>query len=351
MYDWKKIILKIDDNMKRAIEVLNEESLRIALVADNRGKLLGTVTDGDIRRALINKKGLETHLSEIMHHSPITISKGDSRQKILSIMRREGLIQLPVIDEKGVIVGLKSITNTIQNATYDNIVFLMAGGFGTRLKPLTDSIPKPLLMIGEKPILGIILDQFIEAGFYNFVISTHYKAEMFHNYFGDGTKWNVNIEYVHEENPLGTAGALGLLPKDYTDLPILVMNGDLLTKVNFNNFLKFHNKNNGVASICVREYDVQVPYGVINSSNHKLTGIVEKPVNKYFVNAGIYAINPLLLENLDGKTHIDMPELLQNKINEDEEVSVYPLHEYWLDIGQIEQLKQAQKDSKSILGW
>jgi len=208
-----------------------------------------------------------------------------------------------------------------------------------------------LLMIGDKPILEIILDQFIEAGFYNFVISTHYKAEMFHNYFGDGAKWNVNIEYVHEQIPLGTAGALGLLPNDYTDLPILVMNGDLLTKINFRSFLKFHNKNNGVATVCVREFNMQVPYGVINSSNQKLTGIEEKPVSKYFVNAGIYAINPLLLEGLDGETYIDMPELLQNKINEDEEISVYPLHEYWLDIGEIEQLKQAQKDSKSILGW
>jgi len=351
MYDWKKIILKIDDNMRRAIEVLNEESLRIVLVADKRNKLLGTVTDGDIRRAMIQKKGLETPLGDIMHQNPTTVSKNHSREKILAIMQREGLLQLPVINETGVIVGLKSITNTIQNDIHDNVVFLMAGGFGTRLKPLTDSTPKPLLMIGRKPILEIILDQFIEAGFYNFVISTHYKAEMFHNYFGDGDKWNVNIDYVHEDSPMGTAGALGLLRNDFTDLPILVMNGDLLTKVNFENFLKFHNKNDGIASMCVRGYDMQVPYGVINSSNHKLTGIVEKPVNKYFVNAGIYIINPLLLENLDGKTYIDMPDLLQKTINDGEEVNVFPLHEYWLDIGQLEQLKQAQKDSKNILGW
>ena len=350
MNNWKKVILKASNTMGKAIEVLEVEGQGIIMVADNQNKLIGTITDGDIRRALMQQKDVNTLLEEIMHQNPTTVSIEHSREQILSIMNQESILQLPVIDEQGTIVGLKSITNTIEADKHDNIVFLMAGGFGTRLKPLTNNTPKPLLMIGEKPILEIILDQFIESGFHNFVISTHYKAKMLQEYFGDGSNWGVNIEYIYEENPIGTAGALGLLRQNITNLPILVMNGDLLTKVDFESFLNFHNKNTGVASICVREYDMQVPYGVVNSSKHKLTGIVEKPTHKYFVNAGIYIINPSLLESLDGKTYLDMPDLLQHQINQDFEVNVFPLHEYWLDIGQLEQLQQAQQDSKSIFG-
>jgi NDP-sugar pyrophosphorylase family protein len=285
-----------------------------------------------------------------MHKNPTTISVEHSKEQILSIMKKEGILQLPVIDKESVIIGLKNITHTIEFNKHDNVVFLMAGGFGTRLKPLTNNIPKPLLLIGEKPILEIILDQFIASGFYNFVISTHYKAKMVQEYFGDGSNWGVTIEYVYEEKPIGTAGALGLLSQNITNLPLIVMNGDLLTKVDFESFLNFHNKYTGEASICVREYNVEVPYGVVNSSKNKLTNIIEKPTHKHFVNAGIYIINPSILESLDGKTYLDMPDLLQNQIKKGFEVNVFPLHEYWLDIGQLEQLQKAQKDSKNIFG-
>ncbi len=208
MNNWKKVILKASNTMGKAIEVLEVEGQGIIMVSDNQNKLIGTVTDGDIRRALMQQKDLNTLLEEIMHQNPTTVSIEHSREQILSIMNQESILQLPVIDEQGTIVGLKSITNTIEADKHDNIVFLMAGGFGTRLKPLTNNTPKPLLMIGEKPILEIILDQFIESGFHNFVISTHYKAKMLQEYFGDGSNWGVNIEYIYEENPIGTAGAL-----------------------------------------------------------------------------------------------------------------------------------------------
>ena len=350
MNNWKKVILKPSNTMSNALEVLETEGLGIIMVADNYNKLLGTVTDGDIRRALMQQKDANTLLEDIMRKNPFTVSVEHSREQVILIMKQERILQLPVIDEHGVIVDLEIITNTLEVEKRENIVFLMAGGFGTRLKPLTDNTPKPLLMIGDKPILEIILDQFIEFGFNNFIISTHYKALMLHEYFGDGSKWDINIEYVYEESPIGTAGALGLLQKNITNLPILVMNGDLLTKVDFESFLNFHNTSAGIASICVREYDMQVPYGVVNSSNHKLTNIVEKPINKYFVNAGIYIINPSLLESLDGKTYLDMPDLLQQQVNKKFEVNVFPLHEYWLDIGHLENLQQAQRDSKNIFG-
>jgi dTDP-glucose pyrophosphorylase/predicted transcriptional regulator len=348
MNNWKKVILKPSNTMSKALEALETEGLGIIMVADNHNKLLGTVTDGDIRRALMQQKDANTLLEDIMRKNPITISAKHTQEQVISIMKQERILQLPVVDELGVIVDLEMITDALDVEKRENIVFIMAGGFGTRLQPLTDNTPKPLLMIGDKPILEIILNQFIESGFHNFIISTHYKAIMLHEYFGDGSKWGINIEYVYEESPIGTAGALGLLQKNITNLPILVMNGDLLTKVDFESFLNFHNTNTGIASICVREYDMQVPYGVVNSSNHKLTGIVEKPINKFFVNAGIYIINPSVLESLDGKTYLDMPDLLQRQVNKNFEVNVFPLHEYWLDIGHLENLQQAQRDSKSI---
>ena len=177
------------------------------------------------------------------------------------------------------------------------------------------------------------------------MISTHYKAQMLKDYFGDGTKWDVSISYVYEVDPLGTAGSLGLIPKINDDLPIIVMNGDLLTKIDFKTFLNFHSSNLGVASICVREYDLTVPYGVVESSNQSLISIKEKPVYKFFVNAGMYILNQSLLKSLDGKTYLDMPILLENQLKKGLKVNVFPVHEYWLDIGQIEQFEQAERES------
>jgi len=334
--------------MKEAIKVLNEEALRIIMVVDDNQKLIGTITDGDIRRALIEHKDMKVQLGEIMHTSPSTISDNLSEKQILTLMKQKNVLQLPILDNEDKVIGLKTLQNTYEVEKHDNTVFLMAGGFGIRLHPLTENIPKPLLKIGTSPILEIILKQLIESGFNNFVISTHYKAQMLKDYFGDGSKWDVSINYVYEESPLGTAGSLGLMPKINNDLPVLMMNGDLLTKVNFNSFLNFHNNHSGIASMCVREYDFEVPYGVVKSKNQKLKSIVEKPIHKFFVNAGIYLLNQSLIKKLDGISRIDMTSLLESQINDGLEVNIFPLHEYWLDIGQHEQLEQAKKDSKRV---
>ncbi len=348
MYEWRKVILKSNCTMKEAIKVLNEEALRIIMVVDDNQKLIGTITDGDIRRALIEHKDMKVQLGEIMHTSPSTISDNLSEKQILTLMKQKNVLQLPILDNEDKVIGLKTLQNTYEVEKHDNTVFLMAGGFGVRLHPLTEKIPKPLLKIGTSPILEIILKQLIESGFNNFVISTHYKAQMLKDYFGDGSKWDVSINYVYEENPLGTAGSLGLMPKINNDLPVLMMNGDLLTKVDFNSFLNFHNNHSGIASMCVREYDFEVPYGVVKSKNQKLKSIVEKPIHKFFVNAGIYLLNQSLIKKLDGISRIDMTSLLESQINDGLEVNIFPLHEYWLDIGQHEQLEQAKKDSKRV---
>lgn len=346
MYQWKKVLLAPDDDMTKAIQVLNEEALRIVLVVDNDGRLLGTITDGDIRRALLQHLGPTSKVTQIMHTEPTVASVEDNRDTILSVMKNKGLLHVPVLDAGGRVVGLETLQHLIEEIKFDNPVVLMAGGFGKRLRPLTNDIPKPLLKVGSKPILQTIMERAINSGFHNFFISTHYKAEMVRDYFGDGGRWGVNIRYIYEEKPLGTAGALGLLPESLPELPVLIMNGDLLTEVNFEHLLRFHNEQGGVATICVRKNEFQVPYGVIDAKGSRVVKIVEKPVHSFFVNAGIYVLNPEVVNSIRNKGYLDMPQLLEECISEGKEVSMFPLHEYWLDIGRLEEFERANREFK-----
>ena len=349
MCNWKQILLKPDNTLEEAIKTLHEGGCRITLIIDDDGKLLGTLTDGDVRRALIKHISMDDLVVEVMNNKPETALKSDQRRQILSMMRKKKFLHMPIVNEQGVLVGLETLQHLIKNISYDNPVLLMAGGFGTRLLPLTKETPKPLLKVGKLPILETIITQFIDAGFHNFYISTHYKAEMVRKHFGDGSAWGVSIQYIHETKPMGTAGSLGLLPRDIQDLPILVMNGDLLTKVNFEHLLEFHKEQGGVATMCVREYDFQVPYGVIESKECRITSIVEKPVHQFFVNAGIYVLDPTLVKSVDGKTYLDMPSLLESRIENGEQVDTFPLHEYWIDIGHLEEFERANREVVNII--
>ena len=344
MHNWKKTILKQSNTMQDAVKVLDDEALGIVMIVNGDNKLIGTVTDGDIRRGLIKHLSMNTVLSEVMFREPTVATIDDDSNKILMQMKVLGLMQIPLLDKEKRVVGLETLHHMLSNNRRENPVFLMAGGFGKRLQPLTNNTPKPLLKVGAKPILESILEQFIEAGFYNFYISIHFKAEMVRDYFGDGSKWNVNIKYVFEESPLGTAGCLGLLPKNLPDMPILMMNGDLLTKVDFVELLNFHLHHGGDATMCVREYDLQVPYGVVKSKDHLITSIEEKPKHRFFVNAGIYVLNSSMFQDIDGKSYIDMPTLIQGTIDNSGQINMFPVHEYWLDIGHINQFEKAQED-------
>ncbi len=347
MHDWRAVILRPKDSMRQAIDVLDRMGLGIVLVADEKGRLLGTVTDGDIRRAMIRHHGAEGCLEEVMRKDPTIATAQDDRKKILAKMEKMQIHQVPILDKEGRIIGIETIHRLLRNHKPDNPVFIMAGGFGKRLRPLTNDKPKPLLNVGSKPILEIILEQFLESGFYNFYISTHYKGEMIREHFGDGKKWGVSIKYIHEEEPLGTAGALGLLPKDLIDLPIIMMNGDLLTKVNFEHLLSYHQEQGGIATMCTRRYDFQVPYGVINVEDCRISNIVEKPVHKFFVNAGIYVIHPSLAKSVDGESYLDMTSLLEKQIKNNKQVNMFPIHEYWLDIGLIEEYHRGNIEVES----
>jgi len=348
MCNWKKIILRPNDSLKSAIEVLHDGGCRIALIVDNKKKLVGTLTDGDIRRALIGNFSMNDSVKKVMNTCPTIALKSDSQERILSIMQKKDILHMPIVDKNKILVGLETLQNLTGRISYKNPVLLMAGGFGTRLLPLTEKTPKPLLKIGKNPILETIITQFIEAGFSNFYISTHYRAEMIKDYFGDGGAWNCNIRYLDEKKPMGTAGSLGLLPSDIIDLPVLVMNGDLLTKVNFEHLLEFHNEQGGVATMCVREYDFQVPYGVIESEKCCLTSIIEKPVHQFFVNAGIYVLNHNIIKCVDKGSYLEMPSFLESRVKLGEQVNTFPLHEYWMDIGRIEEFERANADATYI---
>ena len=347
MVDWKKILISPNDSLEHAIKVLQKGGCRIVLVSDENNKLLGAVTDGDIRRALINKLGMNSKISQVMNDKPIKASKSTPRKELLSIMSSKGLLHMPIVDEDEVLCGLETVQHIIESPSYKNPVFILAGGFGVRLHPLTKDIPKPLLKVGNKPILETIIDQFINHGFYNFYISTHYKSKLIKEYFKDGKKYGVNIQYVNEDIPLGTAGSLGLLPKNLEDLPVIIMNGDLLTKIDFKQLLDFHSNNGTNATMCVREYDFQVPYGVINIDGHNVKGIQEKPIHKFFVNAGIYVLNRNIINKIDGKSYLDMTEFLEKELD-DGGVSAFPIHEYWIDIGRMEEYERANQDIVTI---
>ena len=346
-HDWKNILLKPDQPIRDALQLIDTESLRIALVVDDSLRLMGIVTDGDIRRGLLKNLSLESEVNEVMNRNPLTAEHGTSRSELVNIMEKEQILAIPLLKD-GVIEAVETLQRSGHSLVYKNPVFLMAGGFGSRLKPLTDNCPKPMLQVGDKPILEVLLNSFIKAGFVNFYISTHYMPEVIQNYFGDGSKWGININYVHEEIPLGTGGALGLLPEDTPDLPLIVTNGDVLTNVDFERILQFHEKNNSAATMCVRDYEYKVPYGVITGEGNRISKMVEKPIQQFFVNAGIYIVSSKVRKSVPKNTHIDMPSLLENFLDVEEGVMMFPIHEYWLDIGGMEDFKRAQLDITNI---
>lgn len=342
-YNWKNIMVAPDLALSEAIEILDREGKRSLLVVNRENELLGTISDGDVRRALIRKINLSVHVEAVMQREPKVASGDWSKTRILSFMERHQLLQLPVVDEHRKVTDVKFLYDMLQKPRLDNPVCLMAGGFGTRLRPLTDSCPKPMLKLGDKPILELILERFIDAGFYNFYISTHYRSEQIINHFGDGSRFGVNISYLHEHKPLGTAGALGLMHDVITDKPLFVMNGDLLTNIDFLQILSIHEERGGVATMCVREFEQQVPYGVIQTQGNVIADIVEKPSHKYLVNAGIYLLSPELIAMVNADQAIDMPDLIKHCLKEGKQVNHYLIEDDWLDIGQLDDFKKAQR--------
>jgi dTDP-glucose pyrophosphorylase len=343
MKNLNDIKLQTDATIREALIAIDKGALKIAVVVDADGKLVGVLTDGDIRRGLLNGLHLDSPMELIVQKNPFVCSVNDSREDILSKVLGKRIYHIPILDKEGRFVGIEDIEALIKSSVKTNRVVLMVGGLGSRLRPLTENTPKPMLKVGDKPILETIIRNFKSYGFENIILSVNYKAELVKEYFGDGAAFGVNIEYVYEEKRMGTAGALSLMREKF-DEPFFVMNGDLLTNVNFEHFLNFHNENATSATMAVREYEHQVPFGVINQNNGEITSIVEKPKQQYYVNAGIYILSPEVLEHIPNDQFYDMPTLFDTLIKEEKKPISFPVHEYWLDIGQIQQLKQAREE-------
>ncbi|MGG1291672.1 nucleotidyltransferase family protein [Bacillus smithii] len=347
MRNWKQLLVPPSTSIIETMKNIDNTAAQIALVVDNDFRLLGTVTDGDIRRGILRGISLDDQVTKVMNKNPITMKKGTSKQAIKKIFQEKKLRQLPILNKNNQVVDVIFSDVLFDSLSFDNWVVLMAGGLGTRLWPLTENIPKPMLTVGTKPILQTILESFIEYGFHRFYFSVNYKREIIKDYFGNGLEWGVNIQYLDENQRLGTAGALSLFTEKPTK-PIIVMNGDILTKINFQQLLQFHEESESMATMCVREYQLQIPYGVVRTEGTRLCSIEEKPTERHFVNAGIYVLNPEVLNYIPENQYFDMPSLFELLIKRQEKTNVFPIREYWLDIGKIPDFEKANLEFSEV---
>jgi len=343
MKTYKHLLLQETSSIKEALKIIDEGALQIALVIDENEKLLGTLTDGDIRRGLLDGLKLESSIKTIIFKTPTVCKLDDTKEKIIEIAVSKKRHQVPIVDNDGKLVGIEEIDELLKPQTKTNKVVLMVGGLGTRLRPLTDNTPKPMLKVGNKPILETIIGNFKKYGFVNIVLCVSYKAEIIEEYFKDGSEFGVHIEYVHENKRMGTAGALSLVREKLNE-PFFVMNGDLLTNINFENMMQYHLQNSSVATMGVREYDFQVPYGVVNVEGENILCIEEKPVHKFFVSGGVYVLSSDVLKFIPDNEFYDMPTLFEKVIEEKMKSLSFPIHEYWLDIGRIEEFEKANNE-------
>jgi dTDP-glucose pyrophosphorylase len=347
MMNWRDVSVAPNQSIREALSVIDEGGIQIALVVNENDHLEGVATDGDIRRGILEGIDLDTPVRTVINEDPITARPQADWQSLIDRMQARRIHQIPIVNDEGCVVGIEVLDDLLEPEVRPNPVVLMAGGLGTRLRPLTEDCPKPLLEVGDQPILETIIEGFIAHGFRRFYLSVNYKAEMIEDYFGDGSDWGIDITYVHEEKRLGTAGPLSLLPEQ-PDETMIVMNGDLLTKLNFAHLLDFHHKHGAAATMCVREHETQVPYGVIETDDQYMTGLEEKPTERYFVNSGIYALEPETLDLVPEDEFFDMTELFERLIDKERKATCFPVREYWQDIGRKKDFRKANGKYNSV---
>ncbi len=332
--------------ISQAIEQIDRNSKGIVLVTDPQRHLMGTVTDGDVRRTILAGIALDKPVRLILERKsnrpPLSAPQGTGDGELLKIMQQHVIQQLPLLDEERRVVALVTLGDLMPEQVLPIQAVVMAGGFGKRLYPLTDETPKPMLPVGDRPLMEHIIDQLREAGIEKVNVTTHFMPEKIKKHFGNGQEFGVNIEYVSEDRPLGTAGALGLMEKP--NQPMLVINGDILTRVDFRSMLDFHREHRADLTVAVRRYDLQIPYGVIETEGVQITQVREKPLYTFFVNAGIYLLEPNAHQYIPTNERFDMTDLIDRLIAEGRTVISFPIREYWLDIGQPDDYKQAQED-------
>jgi len=338
--DWRKTLLPSSTVLKQAIRCLDDSAMRIVLIVDFECRLIGTVSDGDIRRGLLRGLNLESPVSKILQKNPLVVTPGIERALVLQLMTANKIQQIPVVDEKRHVVGLHLWDDVTLNPARKNLMVIMAGGLGRRLRPLTESCPKPMIPVAGRPMLEHIIERAKSEGFSQFVLAIHYLGKVIENYFGDGKKLGVKIKYLKENKPLGTAGALGLL-NPTPQAPLIVTNGDVIADIRYGEMIDFHIKHHANATMAVRVHELKHPFGVVRTQGLEIIGFEEKPVNRSHINAGVYALSPQALKALRPRESIDMPALFQRLKENSETIIAYPMHEPWLDVGAPQDLKKA----------
>ena len=340
MIKWKKSIILENKSIADAIKAIENSQIKICFVIINKKEFVGTITDGDIRRSLIKNYSLKTNLKNIINYKPLILGPKGDKKKILKKMKEREILYIPIIDQKKRIVGLYSANDNLKE--YKNNSFLIfGGGRGERLKPITNFIPKPMIKIANKPLLEHIILKAKEDGFTNFIISVFYKKKIIKDYFKNGKNLGVKITYIEEKKPLGTAGALSLIRKE-NNLPIIICNGDIMSKINFQNLLSYHNKNKSSFTVVTSEYNVQNPFGTIKLNKNRITEFKEKPINKSIICSGAYVMDVKFLDKLKKNSRLDMPDLIKKLINDKNKVLSYPIFEPWIDIGTHDNYKKAK---------
>ena len=341
---WSQAILPVGSSIRQAVQVLNETSLKIVLVVDANKVLVGTISDGDIRRGLLKGLDLTSTIDSIVHGDAFVVPSELSRDVVLHLMTANKIQQIPIVNESMHVIGLHLWDEINAPLARANIMVIMAGGKGTRLHPLTENCPKPLLPVGGKPVLEHIIDRAKIEGFSHFILAVHHLGHMIEEYFGNGDAFGVKIEYIREESPLGTAGALSLLDP-LPDSAFVVTNGDVLTDIHYGELLDFHTQHNATATMAVRVHEWQNPFGVVQTQGIEITGYEEKPLSRTNINAGVYVLQPSVISMLTKSVSYDMPSLF-GLIQENEMRTIaYPIHEPWVDIGRPNDFLRADSGS------
>lgn len=339
---WRQAILAGNVTIEQAIRNLDQVAIKIVLVVDDIGELLGTISDGDIRRGLLRGLNLNSSIDSVIHRNPLVVPPEMGRELVMQLMVANKVQQIPVVDERRQVVGLYLWDEINSVPSRPNSMVIMAGGMGTRLRPHTENCPKPLLPVAGKPMLEHIIERAKLEGFGHFVLAIHYLGHMIEEYFGDGARLQVQVDYLREQSPLGTAGALGLL-EPRPRAPFVVTNGDVLTDIRYSELLDFHIRHDAAATMAVRVHEWQHPYGVVQTQGVDIVGFEEKPIARTHINAGVYVLDPGVLGALGANEHCDMPTLFERLQVKGRRTVAYPMHEPWLDVGRPHDYEHADK--------
>jgi dTDP-glucose pyrophosphorylase/CBS domain-containing protein len=337
---WRKALLDLNSTIQDAIRNLDQSALRIILVLDGEGCLHGTISDGDIRRGLLRGLDLKSPIEKIIYRTPLVVTPEIGRETVRHLMAANKVQQIPVVNDSKNVLGLHLWDEITTSPARPNLMVIMAGGVGKRLLPHTENCPKPLLPVAGKPMLEHIIERAKLQGFSRFKLAVHYLGSMIEEYFGDGCKFGVEITYLREDQPLGTAGALGLLEPDL-NAPFLVTNGDVLTDIHYGELLDFHVRHNALATMAVRVHEWQHPFGVVQTQGIDIVGFEEKPIAKTHINAGVYVLAPEAIPLIVRGVRCDMPTLFERLQMHGKRTVAYPMHEPWLDVGRPDDLVKA----------